>query len=65
LVIFEAIDLYENVLSSINPSRLVSAKMLITFQRAQQQGLEVIIQILSNKIFGKIAKLETPHDMWI
>jgi hypothetical protein len=57
--------LYEIVVSGIDPSLLASAEELITFQLAQRQGLLVIIQVVSNEIFGEIAKLKTPHDMWI
>jgi hypothetical protein len=64
-VIVEAMGLYEIVVSSIDPSPLVSVEALITVQLAQQQGLLVIIQVVSNEIFGEIAKLKTPHDMWI
>jgi hypothetical protein len=65
LVIFEAMGIYEIVVSGIDPSPLASAEELITFQLAQQQGLLVIIQVVSNQIFSEIAKLKTPHDMWI
>jgi hypothetical protein len=64
-VIFEAMGLYEIVVTGIDPSPLASAEELITFQLAQRQGLLVIIQVVSNEIFGEIAKLKTPHDMWI
>jgi hypothetical protein len=64
-VIFEARGLYEIVVSGIEPSPLASAEELITFQLAQRQGLLVIIQVVSNEIFGEIAKLKTLHDMWI
>jgi hypothetical protein len=64
-VIFEAMGLYKIVVSDIDLSRLESAEEVITFQLAPRQGLLVIIQVLSNEIFGEIAKLKTPHDMWI
>jgi hypothetical protein len=64
-VIFEAMGLYAIVVSGIDPSPLASAEELITVQLAQRQGLLVIIQVVSNEIFGEIAKLKTPHDMWI
>jgi hypothetical protein len=64
-VIFEAMGLYEIIVSGIDASPLASAPELITFQPAQREGLLVIIQVVSNKIFGEIAKLKTPHDMWI
>jgi hypothetical protein len=64
-VIFEVMGLYEIIVSGIDPSPLASAEELITFQRAQRQGLLVIIQVVSNEISGKLAKLKTPHDMWI
>jgi hypothetical protein len=64
-VIFEAMGLYEIIVSGIDPSSLASAEDLITFQLAQRQGLLVIIQVVSNEIFGEIAKLKTLHDMWI
>jgi hypothetical protein len=64
-VIFEAMSLYEIVISGINLYPLVSAKKLITFQLAQRQGLLVIIQVMSNEIFCEIANLKTLHDMWI
>jgi hypothetical protein len=57
--------LYEIVVSGIDPSPLVSAEELITFQCPQRQGLLVIIQVVSNEIFGEIAKLKTPHHKWI
>jgi hypothetical protein len=62
---FEAIELYEIVVSGIDTSPLASAEELITVQLAKRQGLLVIIQVVSNEIFGEIAKLKTPHDMWI
>jgi hypothetical protein len=55
--------LYEIVVSGIDPSPLVSMEQLITFQVTRQQGLLVIIQVVSNEIFGEIAKLKTPQDM--
>jgi hypothetical protein len=64
-VIFEAMGLCESVVSGIDPSPLRFAEELLTFQLGQRQGLVVIIQVVPNKIFGKIAKLKTPHDMWI
>jgi hypothetical protein len=64
-VIFEAMDLYEIVVLSIDPSPRAPAGELITFQLAQRQELLVIIQVVSNEMFGEIAKLKTPHDMWI
>jgi hypothetical protein len=64
-VIIEAMGLYKIVVSGIDPSPLVSAKELITFHLAQRQGLLVIILVISNEIFGEIATLDTPHDMWI
>jgi hypothetical protein len=42
-VIFEAMGLYEIVVSGIDPSPLAFAEELITFQLAQRQGLLVII----------------------
>jgi hypothetical protein len=63
--IFDAIGLYEIGGSRIDPSPLATAEELITFQLAQRQGLLVFIQVVSNKIFGTIAKLKTPHDIWI
>jgi hypothetical protein len=65
LVIFEAMGFYEIVVSGIDPSPLASAEKLITFQLVQRQGLLVIIQVVSKEMFGEIAKLKTPHDMWI
>jgi hypothetical protein len=53
------------IVTGIDLSPHMSAEEWFTFYLAPQQGLLVIIQIVSNKIFGKIAKLETPHDMWI
>jgi hypothetical protein len=64
-VIFEAMGLYEIFVSGIDPSPLASVEELITFQLARRQGLLVIIQVVSNEIFREIAKLKTPHDMWI
>jgi hypothetical protein len=64
-VIFEAMGLYEIVVSDISPSPHASVEELITFELAQPQGLLVIIQIVSNEIFGEIAKLKTPQDMEI
>jgi hypothetical protein len=64
-VIFEVMGLYEIVVLGIDPSPLASAEELITFQLVERQGLLVIIQVVSKKIFGEIAKLKTPHDMWI
>jgi hypothetical protein len=64
-VIFEAMGLYEFVVLGINRAPLASAEELITFQVAQRQGLLVIIQDVSNELFSQIAKLKTPHDMWI
>jgi hypothetical protein len=64
-VIFKAMGLYKIVVSGIDSSPLASTEELITFQLAQRQGFLVIIQIVSNKIFGDIAKLKTPHDKWI
>jgi hypothetical protein len=64
-VIFEAMGLYEIGISVIDPSPLASAEDLITFQLTQRQGLLGIIQVVSKEIFGEIAKLKTPHDMWI
>jgi hypothetical protein len=64
-VFFEAMGLYEIVVSGLDPSPLACAEELITFQLAQRQGLLFIIQVVSNEIFGEIAKLKTPHDMWI
>jgi hypothetical protein len=55
--------LYEIVVSGIDPSPLASAEELITVQRGQRQGLLVIIQVVSNEIFGEIAKLKTPDDV--
>jgi hypothetical protein len=57
--------LYEIVVSGINPSPLASTEELMAIQLAQRQGLLVIIQIVSNEIFREIAKLKTPHDMWM
>jgi hypothetical protein len=65
LVIFEAMGLYEIDVSGIDPSLLVSVEELITFQHAQRQGLLVMIKVVSDEIFSQIAKLKTPHDMWI
>jgi hypothetical protein len=53
LVIFEVLGLYEIIVSGIDPSPLASAEELITFQLAQRQGLLVIIQVVSNEIFGE------------
>jgi hypothetical protein len=64
-IIFEAMGLYEILVSGIDPSPLASAEELITFQLAQRQGVLVIVQILSYEIFSEMAKLRTPHDMWI
>jgi hypothetical protein len=64
-VILEVMGLYEIVVSGIDPSPVESAEELITFQLTQGEGLLVIIQVGSNEIFGEIAKLNTPHDMWI
>jgi hypothetical protein len=64
-VIFDAMGLYKIIVSCIDPSPLASTKNLITFQLAQGEGLLVIIQVVSNEIFGEIAKLKTQHDMWI
>jgi hypothetical protein len=64
-VSFEGMGLYEIVVTGIDPSPLASAEELITVQLGQRQGLLVIIQVVSNEIFGEIAKLKTPHDMWI
>jgi hypothetical protein len=64
-VIFEAIGLYEIVVLGIDPAPLASAEELITFQLAQRQGLLVIIHVVSNKIFGEIAKVKTLHEMCI
>jgi hypothetical protein len=63
LAIIEAMRLYIISVSGIDLSPLISAEELITFQLAQQQGLWVVIHIVSNDIFSKIAKLKTPHDM--
>jgi hypothetical protein len=65
LGIFEVMGLYEIVETGIDPSPLTSGEELITFQLAQRQGLLVITQVVSNEIFGEIAKLKTPHDIWI
>jgi hypothetical protein len=64
-VIFEAMGLYEIVVSGIDPSSLASVEELITFQLTQLQGLLVIIQIVSNEMFGEMAKLKTPNHLWI
>jgi hypothetical protein len=64
LVIFEAMGLYEIVVLGIDLSRLTSTEELIIYQVAQRQELLIINQVVSNKIFGKIATLKTPHDMW-
>jgi hypothetical protein len=64
-VIFEVMGLYEIVVSGIDPSPLAPAEDLITFQVVQCQRLLVIIQVVSYKIFGEIAKLKPPHDMLI
>jgi hypothetical protein len=64
-VIFVAMGLYEIVVSGINPSPVASAEELNTFQLAQRHRHLVIIQIVTNEIFGDIAKLKIPHDMWI
>jgi hypothetical protein len=50
--IFEAMGLYEIIVSGIDPSLIVSAEELITFQLAQRQGVLVSIQVVSNEIFG-------------
>jgi hypothetical protein len=60
---FEAKGLYETFVKGIDQSSLASAEELITFQLVQRQGHLVIIQVVSNEIFGKIAKLKTPNDM--
>jgi hypothetical protein len=62
-IILEAMGLDEIVVSGMDLSPLASAEDLIAFQLAQRQGLLVIIQVVSNKIFCTIAKLKTPHDM--
>jgi hypothetical protein len=62
-VIFEAMGLYDILVMGIDLSLLVSTEELITFQLIQQQALLVIIPVVSNNIFGKIAKLKTPNDM--
>jgi hypothetical protein len=64
-VILDTMGLYEIVIMGIDSSLLVSSEELITFHLVQQQGLLVIIQVVSNKIFGEIAKLKTPYNMWI
>jgi hypothetical protein len=64
-VIFEGMGLYEMVVAGIDPSPFASGEELITFQVAQRERLLVFIQVVSNEIFGKIAKLNTPHNMWI
>jgi hypothetical protein len=64
-VIFEVMSLYVIMVSAIDPSPLASGEVLIYFQVAQRQGLLVIIQVVSNEIFGEIAKFKPPHDMWI
>jgi hypothetical protein len=64
-VMFKTIGVYEIGQSGIDRSPLASAEDLITFQLPQLQGLLVIIQVVSNEIFSEIAKLKTPHDIWI
>jgi hypothetical protein len=64
-VIFEVTGYYEIVVSGIDPSPLGSGEEVITFQLAYRQGLQVIIQVVSNENFSEIAKLKTPHDLWI
>jgi hypothetical protein len=65
LGIFDAMGLYEIGVSGIDPSPLASVEELITFQLEERQEHLVIIQVVSNEIFSKIAKLKTPHDIWI
>jgi hypothetical protein len=64
-LIFEAMGHYEIFVSGIDPSPLACAEELITFQIAQRQRLLLMIQVVSNEIFGKITKLKTLHHMWI
>jgi hypothetical protein len=64
-LILEAMSLYKIIVSGIDVLPHASAEELITFKLKQQQGLLVIIEVVSNEIFGKIAKLQTPHGMWI
>jgi hypothetical protein len=49
------------LISGIDQSPLASAEELITFQVEQQQDLLVIIQIVSNDIFGNIANYSRVH----
>jgi hypothetical protein len=64
-VIFKVMGLYKIVVLGIDLFPLASLTELITFQLAQRQGLLVIIQVVSNDIFDKIAKHQTPYAMWI
>jgi hypothetical protein len=64
-VIFEAMSLDNLIITCIDPSPHVSTEEWMTFEVAQQQRRLVIIQVVSNKIFGQIANLKTAHDMWI
>jgi hypothetical protein len=57
------IGLSEIIMSAIDLSPLASAEELITFQITHGQGLLVIIQVMSEEIFGEIVKLKTPYDM--
>jgi hypothetical protein len=60
---FEAMDFHETVVSAIDASPVTSAEELITFQVVHRQGLLVIIYIVSNETFSKMAILKMPHDI--
>jgi hypothetical protein len=64
-IIFKGMGLYKIIVMGIDLSPLASAEELITFQLTQRQGRLVIIQVMSNEIFGEIAELKTPYPMWI
>jgi hypothetical protein len=53
----------EMVISSIDPSPLASEEELMTFQVGPQDRLEIIILVVCNEFFSKMAKLKTPRDM--
>jgi hypothetical protein len=64
LAIFEAMGLYNNILSNIRLSALPSEQEWITFQHAQLQGRVVIISVMSKEKFAKLANLKIPHKLW-
>jgi hypothetical protein len=62
-VIFEAIGGNQIVVSGIDTSLFASAEEWIKCKHVYWYELQDIIQVVSNRIVSKIAKLKATHEM--